>query len=84
MRSNAGVELSSFIDSDGEFDSDAYNAWEEAQPIEAHFEAAIDCAKDDGHKVDVFWAKESAIEAGAPRYMNEENYLAAVNLIFGE
>lgn len=82
LRSNAGVELSSFIDSDGEFDSDAYNAWEEAQPIEAHFEAAIDCAGNDGHNIKVYWSKDDALKDGAPRYMDAEVYEKAVGVVF--
>lgn len=81
---NAAQSLENFVGADGEFDGDAYNTWERSQPIEAHFEAAIDCSADDGHVINVYWTKDEAIEAGAPRYMSEEKFEQAVNLVFGE
>lgn len=79
---NARQSLENFIGADGDFDGDAYNAWETAQPIDAHFEAAIDCARDDGHTVSVYWTREAALDAGAPRYMSDEQYIKAVDLVF--
>lgn len=73
-----------FLDADGEFDGDKYNEWAYSLPIDAHFEAALDCAADDGHMVQVFWNKEDALDAGAPRYMGEDKFEQAVNLVFGE
>ena len=56
--------------------------WEESLPIEAHFEAAIDCAGDDGHIIKVYWSKEDALNDGAPRYMSDEDYAKCVGLVF--
>ena len=71
-----------FLDENGEVDYDKVTEWENSLPIEAHFEAAIDCAADDGHIIRVYWTREEAEEAGAPRHMSDEAYKQKINLIF--
>lgn len=80
---NAGKSHADFLDAEGDFDGDAYNAWEAKQPIEAHFDAAIDCESSDGHIIRVYFTQDEALNGGAPRYMNEEKFEQAVNLVFG-
>ena len=71
-----------FLDEDGQIDFDKVTEWEKTLPIEAHFQAAIDCAADDGHTINVYWTREEAEEAGAPRYMSNDVYKEKIDLIF--
>ena len=71
-----------FLDENGEVDWVKVADWENTLPIEAHFEAAIECAEYDGHTIRVYWTREEAEEAGAPRYMSDEDYKEKLDLIF--
>ena len=81
---NAGKSLTDFLDAEGDFDGDAYTTWETVQPIQAHFDAAIDCEGDDGHAIHVYFTKDEALNEGAPRYMSEEKFEQVVNSVFSE
>lgn len=81
---NAGKSLTDFLDAEGDFDGEKYNAWADALPIQAHFDAAIDCEGDDGHAIRVYFTKDDALKDGAARYMSEDKFEQAVNLVFGE
>ena len=81
---NAGKTLEDFTDADGDFDGNACLDWENSQSTEAHFDAAIDCESSDGHIIRVYFTQDEALNDGAPRYMSEEQYEQAVNLVFGE
>lgn len=82
LQKNNNFDYTNFLDADGEVDFDKVNEWEKSLPIEAHFQAAIDCSADDGHKIEVYWTRAEAEEAGAPRYMSEEEYAQKLDLIF--
>ena len=82
LHSNNGFDLNAFLDDNGEVDYDTVVAWEHSLSTEAHFQAAIDCAADDGHTIRVHWTREEAEEAGAPRYMSDEDYKEKIDLIF--
>ena len=79
---NNKLNLADFMDDSGEVDYDKVTAWENSLPIEEHFQAAINCAADDGHTIRVYWTREEAEEAGAPRYMSDEVYKQKIDLIF--
>ena len=79
---NNNLNPNDFLDADGEVNCDKVAEWENALPIEAHFQAAIDCAADDGHIIRVYWTREEAEEAGAPHYMSEEEYGQKLDSIF--
>lgn len=81
---NNGAELANFLGTDREFDSEKYTAWADALPIQAHFDAAIECEAHDGHTVRVYFTKDEALNGGAPRYMSDAKFEQAVNLVFGE
>jgi hypothetical protein len=70
---NAGKTFADFED------EEEASEWEAAQTIEEWFEASIDCARDDGHIINVFWTVGEAEEAGAPRYMSDVAYAKALN-----
>ena len=82
LQKNNGFNPADFLDSEGDVDFDKVAEWENSLPIEAHFQAAIDCAADDGHTINVYWTREEAEEAGAPRYMSEEEYSAKLDTVF--
>ena len=82
LQKNNNFDYADFLDADGEIDFEKATDWENSLPIEAHFEAATDCAENDGHEIRVYWTREEAEEAGAPRYMSEEEYGQKLNLIF--
>ena len=82
LQENKGFKFADFLDDNGEVNYDKVAEWENALPIEAHFQAAIDCAADDGHIIRVYWTREEAEEAGAPSYMSDEDYLNKLELIF--
>ena len=82
LQKNNNFDYADFLDADGEIDFEKATDWENSLPIEAHFQAAIDCAADDGHEIRIYWTREEAEEAGAPRYMSEEEYGQKLNLIF--
>ena len=82
LQKNNNFNPADFLDKDGDIDFDKVTEWENSLPIEAHFQAAIDCAADDGHEIRIYWTREEAEEAGAPRYMSEEEYGQKLNLIF--
>lgn len=69
---NAGKTFEDFTD------EDEAEAWQVRQTVEDWFEASIDCVRDDGHIVNAYWSKAEAEEAGAPRYMSDEAYAAAL------
>ena len=71
-----------FSDDNGEIDWEKVNDWENSLPIEEHFQAAIDCAANDGHIIRVYWTREEAEEAGAPRFMSDDVYKQKIDLIF--
>ena len=71
-----------FLDENGEVDWVKVADWENTLPIEAHFEAAIECAEYGGNIINVYWTREEAEEAGAPRYMSDEDYKEKLDLIF--
>lgn len=79
---NNNFNLDDFLDADGEVDWGKVTEWENSPPIEAHFQAAIDCAAADGHTIRVYWTREEAEEAGAPRYMSEAVYKDKLDVIF--
>ena len=79
---NNGFKQYDFLDADGEIDLEKVAEWENALPIEAHFEATIECAENDGHTIRVYWTREEAEEAGAPRYMTDEAYQKKLDSIF--
>ena len=82
LRSNNNFNQADFLDDNGEIDNDKVTDWENSLPIEAHFQAAIECAEDDGHTIRVHWTREEAEEAGAPRYMSDEDYKEKIDSIF--
>ena len=82
LHSNNKFNPADFLDEDGAVDYDKVTEWEYSLPIEAHFQAAIDCAADDGHIISVYWTREEAEEAGAPRYMTDEAYKKKLDSIF--
>ena len=79
---NNNFDPADFLDADGEVDWERVSEWENSLPIEAHFQAAIECAENYGHIIRVHWTREEAEEAGAPRYMNEDVYKQKIDLIF--
>ena len=82
LHKNNGFNPADFMDENGEVDYDKVTDWENSLPIEAHFQAAIECAEDDGHTIRVHWTREEAEEAGAPRYMSDEDYKEKIDSIF--
>lgn len=82
LRKNNGFKAANFFDADGDIDWDKVSEWENSLPIEAHFQAAIDCSADDGHTINVYWTRQEAEEAGAPRYMSEEEYTQKLDVVF--
>ena len=82
LQENNGFKFADFLDDNGEVNYYKVIEWENALPIEAHFDAAIGCAEDDGHTIRVYWTREEAEEAGAPQYMSNEDYLNKLELIF--
>jgi hypothetical protein len=82
LRKNNVKSFNELIAKHGDEYPEHLNEWENSLPFEAHFEAAIDAAKDDGHIINMHFAVESALEAGAPRYMSEEDYVRSCNIIF--
>ena len=79
---NNNFNPNDFLDKDGDIDFNKVTEWENSLPIEAHFKAANACAADDGHIIRVYWTREEAEEAGAPRYMSDEDYKLKIDLIF--
>lgn len=82
LRKNNNFDPNSFLDDDGEIDYEKITAWENSLPIEAHFQAAIDCAIKYGYIIKVYWTREEAEEAGAPRHMSFDDYLKQLEFIF--
>ena len=82
LRSNNKFNPADFMDADGEVDFEKVTDWENSLQIEAHFQAAIDCAADDGHIISVYWTREEAEQAGAPQHMIDEVYKQKIDLIF--
>ena len=82
LQKNNNFDYADFLDADGEIDFEKATDWENSLPIEAHFQAAIDCAADDGHEILIYWTREEAEEAGAPRYMTDEAYKKKLDSIF--
>ena len=82
LRENNGFESADFLNDDGEVDYDKVTEWENALPIEAHFDAAIECAADDGNIIRVHWTREEAEEAGTPQYMMDITYNLKIDKIF--
>ena len=82
LHSNNKFNPADFFDEDGAVDYDKVTDWENSLPIEAHFQATIDCSEYDGHIISVYWTREEAEEAGAPRYMTDEAYKKKLDSIF--
>ena len=82
LQKNNGFNPANFLDEDGDVDFGRVSEWENSFPIEAHFQAAIDCSADDGHTIEVYWTRQEAEEAGAPRYMSDEEYFAKLDTVF--
>jgi len=82
LLANAGINMSLFNDSEGDFDATAFDNFVAQQPIKAHFQAAIDCAASDGHVISTYWSAQEALDDGAPRYMSEDAFATAIGLAF--
>jgi hypothetical protein len=48
------------------------------QTVAQQFNACLECARDDGHIVNVYYNKHEARRAGAPRYMSHTDYIKAL------
>ena len=79
---NNNFNPNDFLDADGEVDWGKVAKWEKTLPIEAHFQAAIECAENGGHIIRVYWTREEAEEAGAPHYMSNDAYKKKLDSIF--